>query len=802
MLQKFITEIRTGQRVGSVLSRQMGKPLAFNNQEAWQQIRKELQDVGITSEIFNEHQHLIVSLIKQAVSGGGLEEIHELSRLEPIEDEVVFPTPQVGQQWERGPRKPNTDSALIQQATRGHVDLVAKSLKAGNDFNHTGDNGETALMRTILAFSRTPKFLDISHALELLEPESGENASRKQHFSKADFASMSESIDPDSEAESESESELDSSEQREQFETSADIFSRLLRSLILPFEGNVMSAFVGAMIVNRKSRTTNTSKRCCSCFAPFLDVSTVRLKSYQCRACGRSMDIKCKATLSKDFKDENTNLCLDICRRCFTHILDTFDSGNENRSSPSETSNLIKLMRYVRIIDLPSGFRDLRDGYLSELGSTLAGELKDTSNGLTQQNAIKKELFGLSGSSIASGGLVHKSAEPTSDHVPAPKHVENRPSNSTGQHAAWSADAAAQSLTDSSEAISGFHKAQSSPMIWFPEETQSAIARTLSLAFRSGNDQVVPRSKPASSKSFMLSDDFELSSIANTILRDSPMKQTAGVIAHLEHPNWGPTWGRINDIAKKTTVTPLGSQKNFFPALLNWKKRPIDTHNTTRKTPNKATIQPKTTWRPALSISNQYKGPIDALAITQTKRSLLKIMKMLLQAEADTEIKNIQGYTALAIAAQIPRPLESLLVCQLLIQHGADIDAAGFHGTTILMRAAAKNQEHIVVLLLEHGVDVTARDENGHAAWHWATRFGRSKRILEMLREHGGCVERGDVYGLKESGNAEEEGNPAKNMLPLLVDYVYSVEVPEKRHTAKEPDADFWDEWLDMDKFS
>ncbi|KAH6668688.1 hypothetical protein B0J14DRAFT_599047 [Halenospora varia] len=171
MLQKFIQEVRSGQRIGSVLSRQMGKPLAFNNQEAWHQIQKELQDVGITSEIFVEHQHLIVSSIKKAVSGGGLTDLpEELLLLEPVDDEVVFPKIESRNSY-LGLRRPNEmskDSELIQKAERGDIVRLTQLLQEGKDVDHRGENGETALMRIVMMISHTPKIFDINHALTLL----------------------------------------------------------------------------------------------------------------------------------------------------------------------------------------------------------------------------------------------------------------------------------------------------------------------------------------------------------------------------------------------------------------------------------------------------------------------------------------------------------------------------------------------------------------------------------------------------------------------------------------------------------
>jgi hypothetical protein len=81
------------------------------------------------------------------------------------------------------------------------------------------------------------------------------------------------------------------------------------------------------------------------------------------------------------------------------------------------------------------------------------------------------------------------------------------------------------------------------------------------------------------------------------------------------------------------------------------------------------------------------------------------------------------------------------------------------------------------------------------------TRRGSERRGPDGGRRgFWGCRGRRWICG-KKGGPENENGNLAKHMLPLLMDYVYSVEVLEKKHAAVEPDAGIWEEGLDMDKF-
>ena len=69
-----MAEVRSGKREGSVISTQTFDTAAQNDRETWEALRRELEDIGISSEVINEKRHFIVTWFQEAVAMGKLEE--------------------------------------------------------------------------------------------------------------------------------------------------------------------------------------------------------------------------------------------------------------------------------------------------------------------------------------------------------------------------------------------------------------------------------------------------------------------------------------------------------------------------------------------------------------------------------------------------------------------------------------------------------------------------------------------------------------------------------------------------------
>ena len=70
----LIAEVRAGKREGSVISTQTFDTTARNDQETWEALRRELEDIGISPGVITEKRQFIIAWFEEAVAEGRLEE--------------------------------------------------------------------------------------------------------------------------------------------------------------------------------------------------------------------------------------------------------------------------------------------------------------------------------------------------------------------------------------------------------------------------------------------------------------------------------------------------------------------------------------------------------------------------------------------------------------------------------------------------------------------------------------------------------------------------------------------------------
>ncbi|KAB8220169.1 ankyrin repeat-containing domain protein [Aspergillus novoparasiticus] len=178
MLKIFIDEVRSGKREGSVVS---SDSLSITGKEAWRQLRKELEGVGISPNTFAQNRTFIRTTLKRAIQEEGLggdirfdvQDVDELNEDaqrngEPpaIAAARTADTEAVSQRkttngsprsvlpsWIRKPTRIanmlykviDSGNEIIYCAADGDLDAVKQRLDQGVDVNMKNDAGETAL---------------------------------------------------------------------------------------------------------------------------------------------------------------------------------------------------------------------------------------------------------------------------------------------------------------------------------------------------------------------------------------------------------------------------------------------------------------------------------------------------------------------------------------------------------------------------------------------------------------------------------------------------------------------------------
>jgi ankyrin repeat protein len=105
---------------------------------------------------------------------------------------------------------------------------------------------------------------------------------------------------------------------------------------------------------------------------------------------------------------------------------------------------------------------------------------------------------------------------------------------------------------------------------------------------------------------------------------------------------------------------------------------------------------------------------------------------MLLRSGADLDACDVEtGIRPLHMAAE----KGCLQACELLIRHGAEINAQTREGATALHLAARAGHAQIVALLLKYLANHTLQDEQGHTATHYAQQVGHLD-IVKHIEQH------------------------------------------------------------------
>ncbi|CAE7588263.1 ANK1 [Symbiodinium natans] len=105
------------------------------------------------------------------------------------------------------------------------------------------------------------------------------------------------------------------------------------------------------------------------------------------------------------------------------------------------------------------------------------------------------------------------------------------------------------------------------------------------------------------------------------------------------------------------------------------------------------------------------------------------LVKLLLEAQADSKIKCNLGNTPLHLAARAGH----VAAVQVLVQHKVALDSKNAEGWTPLMWAAMSGRADVVAALLAAHAEAKAKDVHGMTALMWATRHGHVDVMRSLL---------------------------------------------------------------------
>lgn len=148
---------------------------------------------------------------------------------------------------------------------------------------------------------------------------------------------------------------------------------------------------------------------------------------------------------------------------------------------------------------------------------------------------------------------------------------------------------------------------------------------------------------------------------------------------------------------------------------------------------------------PALIVFlNYYRDVIDINWKDESQNTVLHwtigegaigLTQLLLDHGADVNAVNAEGNTPLHWAIGE----EQQPIAELLLDRGANVDAKGTEGTVALHWAVLEHNLGLVRLLLSRGADMQSVDHEGSNPLHWAVQEGQ-KNIVELLVEQGADI--------------------------------------------------------------
>jgi hypothetical protein len=224
------------------------------------------------------------------------------------------------------------------------------------------------------------------------------------------------------------------------------------------------------------------------------------------------------------------------------------------------------------------------------------------------------------------------------------------------------------------------------------------------------------------------------------------LKKEEGVEVQSELFNPEGKWCGIAEPSKKSRLGYVNCE------ALTFSKPRKQTSTPREETRPTASLKPENSRPPARLTppgSREEKEPTPPLGefLQALWQEDLARVENMLKAGIDPNAQTSTGNRPLLIATKKKNPR----LMEILIAHGAKVDAPDRNGLTALMAAASMGLGSNVRALISAGANVDARDEKGSTSLMWAAISGHPQ-VVEILLAHGADVKVKNKDGLTALG--------------------------------------------------
>jgi ankyrin repeat protein len=158
----------------------------------------------------------------------------------------------------------------------------------------------------------------------------------------------------------------------------------------------------------------------------------------------------------------------------------------------------------------------------------------------------------------------------------------------------------------------------------------------------------------------------------------------------------------------------------------------------------------------------------------------LDMCQMLLEHKADVRAHDNSGNTPLHLAASE----DHLEIARILHKYNAEVNSRNEDGSTPLLMASSDGNIEISQLLLSHDADVFVHDHEGNTPLHLAAIGGHLEvaRSLLELKADVSALNNGGLTPLQQASNIQSEGY--LDIMRLLLDHVANVNVHDSHRST------------------